>query len=91
MNLQRDERLAKLVNILREISNCIPSHTICISIERNYLHSSQFSTNEHLSLQSYETAYSETKTEITQMEELVRVPSTFQSLAQFLLIMNKYR
>lgn len=38
MNLQRDEQLAELVNILRAITNCIPSDTICISMDRDYLH-----------------------------------------------------
>lgn len=45
MNLQREEKLAELVNILRAITNYIPSDTICISIDRNSLHCSWFSTN----------------------------------------------
>lgn len=38
MHLQKDEKLAEVVNILRVIINCIPSDTICISIDRNVLH-----------------------------------------------------
>ena len=35
MNLQRKEKLAELVNILRAITNYIPSDTVCIPIDRN--------------------------------------------------------
>lgn len=45
MNLQREDKLAELVNILRAITNYIPSETICISIDRNSLHCSWFSTS----------------------------------------------
>ena len=45
MNLQKEEKLAELVNILRAITNYIPSDTICISIDRNSLHYSWFSTS----------------------------------------------
>ena len=45
MNLQRDEQPAERINILRAITNCIPADTICISMDRDYLHYSRFSTN----------------------------------------------